>query len=301
VDGGAASRAIAAAVGAALGLVVGYVVASRPVRERAPLAREGPAGASPAREPSAYLGEEGSLFYRQVTTVEPPLLAREAVLLTPLARDEECTEDCPAGLLVVGGANGARRVRRLASSLEPPLAALAASPALPQAFRRALARRIQVHANDGEGGRPLRLLAIGEPRRDYGDQDASVRMMVFDLRDAVFDARRPPTAGGGFLAIGRHERSLGDGRFDLVEGIVEVADRVAGDGTGPASRSPPPPSSPIAPLRPPFRHVAGASSFLGLYLDEAGRLHAYDETLRPTPLDAGRELVDVVRLVLRRA
>jgi hypothetical protein len=279
--------------------VVGYGLAANRVVPSAPEPEVGRSSSS-----YGHLGEGGSLFYRWVSPLDPPPLARETALLTPFSREEECTEACPPGLLVVDGERGRQKIARLLASLEPALAALTTDSRLPGEFRAAVVRRLARHARaPGLGSPPLRVFGMAEPRSDLGGESESqvlVSLAVYDSRDPFFDARRVHPGGGGVLMIARREESSlpeePPSVARVVEGFVEVAE------PGPTMRLPPREDSALSRTYPSgMRHFGEVGDVHGVHLDEDGRLSAYDESFRERALPSPADLVALVRFVISRA
>jgi hypothetical protein len=300
-----ASRATWLVALAALG-AGGWLAGSRSGGSRAP---SPPTETSPSEAAigdaaaSAGGGREGeSLYHARFSSTEAsPPLAMDLLLVTTLDAEQECTEDCPAGLRVTGAEAGRRLLAEAVDALEPPLRALVGHARTPPAFRDALLRRLGAHARvraEGDLAPPFRLLATAQPAPALGDGSTVVTITLYDHADPVFDAEREPREGGGRLLVARREAAGPDGRPRLVEGIVEIGE------TGALWRAPSGFARPeTTRLRTPaMGHFHRAGTVSGLYLDEDGRLHVLGPEGVLGPVEgADPELVALVRRVLRRA
>jgi hypothetical protein len=151
----------------------------------------------PAWAPTAgwVLPEVGSLFRDRFATADSPLDGVEAVLFTP--RTEECQDDCPLSLRMVGGDAGANALMKIPITLSPDVRRLVEARGMPAAVGERLKRtqaELEQDAAVGraEGGRPpTRALFIGMPRPDVAQGAWSVGMVLSDLTDPHFDPARP--------------------------------------------------------------------------------------------------------------
>lgn len=303
---------ISSAIGLAL---AGAFVAGR-FASREPAPREEPAVERPPFErshagapPWAPMGgwvlpEVGSLFRGRFETADSPLDGVEAVLVTP--KPEECLDDCPLGLRVIGGEVGARTLAKILPSLDPDLRRLVDARGMPAAVGERLKRAEAELAQDAaqgraEGGRPpTRALFIGMPRPDVASDAWSIGLVVTDVPDPHFD---PPRAGDSpresrSLFVTRVEALDARGKPRVLSGAVAV-----GRSEGRLSRPIPAHAAALATT---FGSLWGhfgsiPDEIVGVYLDPDGRLFGFGADLALRPLPESPVLRGALLALLRRA
>jgi hypothetical protein len=312
------ARIVAVALGvAALG--VGYVAGRRgrvedvPVRGacRPPPGPEGlfePLDASaPVWAPQGRweLPTVGSIFRNRLATADSPLEGVEAVLLSP--RDEECIDECPLALHVIGAPKGTAALMRIVASLKPNLRSLVRAPGLDADEAVWIERgssRLEAHRDpsrvDPRGGNPLRALFISMPRPDYGPRVYSVGLALGDLPDPHFD-RASGDAGdreGWMLLVSRVVDGSGEGRPKVWGAVAFV------HAAGRASwRSIPEGAKELGLV---FGSLWGHFGALpreirGVYLDPGGRVHHFGPDLVLRGGDDDEPLRTALSALLRRA
>lgn len=275
-----------------------------PVVERPPFERGDPN--APPWSPTGgwVLPVVGSLFRQRFATADSPLDGMEAVLVTP--RKEECLDDCPLTLRVVGGEAGSKTLAKVLPSLDPDLRRLFSARGMPTALSDQFRVAEAELAEDAARGRvdgarpPTRGLFIGMPRPDVGPTAWSVGLVVTDLPDPHFD---PPRAGdfreeGRCLFVARVETNDARGKPRVLMGAVAV-----GRSVGRPSRVIPAGAGAVGAA---FGSLWGhfgtiADDISGLYMDANGRIWGFGSDLRLRPVAESPVLRGALLAVLRRA
>ena len=312
--GGVGMRRFAVAGAGLLALAGAFVAGQFAARDRAPSAPpevERPpfarrdASAPPWAPTGGWvLPVVGSLFRGRFATAESPLDGVEAVLVTP--RKEECLDDCPLGLRVIGGEPGAKTMAKILPSLGPDLSRLIESRGMPEAVGGSLRRAEAVLAQDAADGRldggrpPTRALFIGMPRPDIAQAAWSVGLVMTDLPDPHFDVGEGSDAPreGWRLFVSRVETLGQNGRPEILLGAVAV-----GRSVGRPSRPIP---SDATELSLAFGSLWGhfgtiCDETVGLYLAKDGRIYGFGTDLRLRPMLDSPALRAALVALLRRA
>ena len=246
----------------------------------------------------------GSIFRSGLSTAQSPLEGVETVLVSPLA--DECLDNCPLGLRVVGGNAGKTTVAKILPSLVPNLDAVEDAGGLPpglvQWIREAeavLGSRADTPGADDRHA-PLRALFISMPRPDLGKDIWSVGLAVHDMTDVHFDRGTAAPQGGHRLLISRvSRRAEGGGRSQVLSGALEIGQSAEGHGLRAIPASATELGRAFGSL---WGHFGGLpEQVAGLYLSEDGRIFAYGPDLDLRLLPGNPELRRALEALLRRA
>jgi hypothetical protein len=299
---GAGLLALAGAFVAGLYAAPGPSTATRAV-ERGPFARRDADAPPWSTTTNWVLPIVGSLFRGRFSAVESPLDGLEAVVVTP--RKDECLDDCPLTLRVIGGEAGAKTLAKIMPSLDPDLLRLVDARGMPPPVGEWLRSAEADLAQDAAEARatgdrpPTRALFIGMPRPDVAPAAWSVGLVMSDLPDPHFDAKTEDTRRPGWrLFVSRVETAGASGRTEIVVGAIAV-----GRSTGKSSRPIPAGATELSVA---FGSLWGHFGTLcddirGLYLDHDGRIHGFGSDLRLRPLPESPELRGALVAMLRRA
>jgi hypothetical protein len=240
-------------------------------------------------------------LFDRLTRVRAPMSDLVIRLFSPHPVVEECVDQCPPQLRMVGGAEGYQLAWEAAEGIADDVEILANDPGLDPELGATIAATVRALRRSAEGttNRGLRALLVRGVEGIPAGASHGIGLSLSDMHDRYFDHHRPPRGGGVRILVNRIEgaaRSAAE-RDEAVAGVIELA----GDGVGGGSRVVD--LEQVRFLRHPLGlHFTGERApVVGLALDRAGDVFVYGyrgEGLRRLPRDDA--VRGAIEAVLRR-